>query len=161
MSVHAQQIAPIPFTLPVKHAKLRRRRVCVKAPPLRGAFNPLYVQVHNRGWKSATNVKVKALWAHPDFFHVEIDRGTLPKGTSIDVRLPGPASTGPGTYRVPIPAQSRVRAAVSVALPHTVTPATAFRFSVIQRWRERSMGGSTYEVRVPPVLIRIGGQGVA
>jgi hypothetical protein len=151
MSVQAQQIAAIPFTLPVKHAKLRRRRVCAKAPPLRGAFNPLYVQGHNRGWKSATNVKVKTLWAHPDFFHVEIDRGTLPKGTTIDVRLPGPASTDPGPHRVLIPARSRVRAGVSVALPHTVTPGAAFRFSAIQRLRQRIMGASTYEVRVPPV----------
>ena len=31
--------------------------------PLRGEPNPLYVQVHNRGWTPATNVKVRALWA--------------------------------------------------------------------------------------------------
>jgi len=31
--------------------------------PLRGVLNPLYIQVHNRGWNTATNVKVKVLWA--------------------------------------------------------------------------------------------------
>jgi hypothetical protein len=34
-----------------------------EAAPTRGAANPLYIQVHNRGWASATNVKVKPLWA--------------------------------------------------------------------------------------------------
>ncbi|HXT61476.1 MAG TPA: hypothetical protein VN696_00435, partial [Pyrinomonadaceae bacterium] len=28
-----------------------------------GGANTLYIQVHNRGWKTATNVKVRALWA--------------------------------------------------------------------------------------------------
>jgi len=31
--------------------------------PTRFMPNPLYIQVHNRGWASATNVKVKPLWA--------------------------------------------------------------------------------------------------
>ena len=260
--------------------------------PVRGAPNPLYVQVHNRGWKTATNVKVKALWAagaaglpplpgdfwstfpgnwsaasdwqpidsnvpfqtiaallphtpailtwswllplsasddscvlvvisadqdpvtrsdanpddlvvdtvsvwdkhvahrnlqiiglqiggdarakaqkggveidlhnpydHPDFFLVEIDRGTLPKGASVDVVLPDAASIDPAIHRVLIAGRSRVRARVAVVLPAAVKPGAAFRFSVIQRWRERIMGGSTYEVRVPPAVIRIGGTG--
>lgn len=259
--------------------------------PVRGALNPLYIQVHNRGWKTATNVKVRALWAAgaaglpalphdfwstfpgnwsgatdwqpidanipfqtitklrphtpkiltwswllplsasddscvlvvisadqdpvtlsdanpddlvvdtisvwdkhvahrnlqiagfqfggqsksksgdrqsditielnnpydaPDYFDVGIDRGTLPKRATVDVLLPNAGSTHPDPRRVLIPARSRVRAHVSLVLPNTVRPGDAFRFSVIQRRKGRIMGGSTYEVRVPPAVIRIG-----
>ena len=262
--------------------------------PVRGAVNPLYIQVHNRGWKTATNVKVKVLWAagaaglptlphdfwstfpgnwsgatdwqpidanilfqtipklrphtptiltwqwllplsasddscvlvvisadqdpvtlsdanpddlvvdtislwdkhvahrnlqivgfqiggqsksksgsragdeitielnnpydSPDYFDVEIDRGTLPKRAMVDVLLPTAGSTHPDPRRVLIPARSRVRANVSLVLPNTVKPGDEFRFSVIQRRKGRIMGGSTYEVRVPPAVIRIGSE---
>ena len=266
--------------------------------PLRGETNPLYIQVHNRGWKTATNVKVKALWAEgaaglpalphdfwstfpgnwsgatdwqpidanmpfqtiqklqphtpkiltwswslpelastdscvlvvisadqdpvtlsdanpddlvvdtislwdkhvahrnlqvpifqffrevpargaskrgdrqggeitiqlnnpydaPDYFNVEIDRGTLPKRATVDVLIPNAGSTHPDPRRVLIPARSRVRANVSLVLPNTVSPGDKFRFSVIQLRKGRIMGGSTYEVRVPPAVIRIGGK---
>jgi len=94
---------------------------------------------------------------YPDYFSVEIDRGTLPKAAKVDVLLPKAESTHPESHRVLIPARSRIRANVFLALPNTVTPGDAFRFSVIQRRKGRIMGGSTYEVRVPPSVIRIGG----
>jgi len=93
----------------------------------------------------------------PDYFSVEIDRGTLPKTAKVDVLLPKTGSTHPDSHRVLIPTRSRVMATVSLALPKKVTPGDAFRFSVIQRRKGRIMGGSTYEVRVPPAVIRIGG----
>ena len=93
----------------------------------------------------------------PDYFSVEIDRGTLPKAAKVDVLLPKAGSTHPDPRRVLIPARSRVRARLSLALPSKVTPGDEFRFSVIQRRKNRIMGGSTYEVRVPPAVIRIGG----
>src|SRR6185295_3589989 len=35
----------------------------LESPTIRGFINPLYVQVHNRGWQTARNVKVRAIWA--------------------------------------------------------------------------------------------------
>lgn len=96
-------------------------------------------------------------YGYPDYFSVEIDRGTLPKAAKVDVLLPKAGSTHPDSHRVLIPARSRVRASVSLMLPKAVTPGDAFRFSVIQRRKGRIMGGSTYEVRVPPAVIRISG----
>ena len=110
-----------------------------------------------RAPKGGVEIDLHNPYDHPDFFLVEIDRGTLPKGASVDVVLPDAASMDPATHRVLIAGRSRVRARVAVVLPAAVKPGAAFRFSVIQRWRERIMGGSTYEVRVPPVVIRIGG----
>lgn len=93
----------------------------------------------------------------PEYFSVDIDRGTLPKAAKVGVLLSRAGSTHPDAHRVLIAARSRVMARVSLALPNTVTPGDAFRFSVIQRRKGRIMGGSTYEVRVPPAVIRIGG----
>jgi hypothetical protein len=92
----------------------------------------------------------------PEFFQVDIDRGTLPSGTRIDVRLTGSGASPPGDSRVLIPARSRVRARIAVDLPTTVKPGRTFRFAVIQRRKGNIMGGSTYELRVRPALIRIG-----
>ena len=92
----------------------------------------------------------------PDFFDIEIDRGTLPKGATVDLLLPDAGAPHPDLHRVLIPANSRVKANVSFALPTSVKPGDAFRFSVIQRRGGRIMGGSTYEVRVAPEVIRIG-----
>jgi len=94
----------------------------------------------------------------PDYFDVEIDRGTLPKRATVDVLLPNAGSIHPDHRRVLIPVRSRVRASVSLVLPNTVKPGDAFRFSVIQRLKGRILGGSTYEVRVPPAVTRIGGE---
>ncbi len=93
-------------------------------------------------------------YTHPDHFHVEIDRGTLPAKATVDVVLP---STGPraDSRRVLIPARSRVRARITLALPATSKPGDEYRFSVIQRRRGRVIGGGTYDVRVPPVSVRI------
>lgn len=92
----------------------------------------------------------------PDVFQVEVDRGTLPKKAKVDVLLPKEASTDPDPHRVPIPARSHVTARVSLVLPNSVKPGEEFRFSVIQRGKGRIMGGSTYVVRVPPAVIRVG-----
>jgi hypothetical protein len=94
----------------------------------------------------------------PDYFDLEIDRGTLPRRATVDVVLPNAGSSHPDPHRVLIPARSRVRANVSLVLPNSVKPGDAFRFSVIQRRKRLIMGGSTYEVRVPPAVIRIGGK---
>jgi hypothetical protein len=94
----------------------------------------------------------------PDYFDIEIDRGTLPRSATVDLLLPKAGSTHPDVHRVLIPAHSRVRANVSLALPTSVKPGDAFRFSVIQRRRGGIVGGSTYEVRLPPELIRIGSE---
>jgi hypothetical protein len=94
----------------------------------------------------------------PDYFDVEIDRGTLPKRATVDVLLPNAGSTHPDPHRVLIPARSRVRANISLVLPNTLSPGDTFRFSVIQLRKGRIVGGSTYEVRVPRAVIRIGGE---
>ena len=93
---------------------------------------------------------------HPDYFYVDIDRGTLPKEARVDVRLPRGAAAQSGSYRVLIPARSKIKAGITVTLPSTVRPGASFRFSVIQRLRTRLVGGSSYQVRVPPAVIRIG-----
>jgi len=93
----------------------------------------------------------------PEYFSVEIDRGTLPKAAKLEVLLPKAGSIHLDSHRVLIPARSRVRASVSLTLPNRVTPGDAFRFSVIQRRKGRIIGGSTYEVHVPPAVVRIGG----
>jgi hypothetical protein len=105
---------------------------------------------------SEITIELNNPYDSPDYFDVEIDRGTLPKRATVDVLLPNAGSTHPDPRRVLIRARSRVRANVSLVLPNTVKPGDAFRFSVIQRRKGRIMGGSTYEVRVPPAVIRIG-----
>jgi hypothetical protein len=260
-----------------------------ESPTLRGFVNPLYIQVHNRGWKNATNVKVKALWAEgasglpplpndfwssfpdnwsgatdwqpidpavpfqnipilrphtpailnwlwflpqsasddscvlvvissdedpvtrsdanpddlivdtisvwdkhvahrnlqifgpqammrsgargdsagrmielnnpfrvPDFFSVEIDRGTLPKLATVDVLLPKIGATPLDPQRFLIHARSKVKAKVSLSLPDVVKPGDEFRFSVIQRRKRQIIGGNTYIVRMPPAVVRVG-----
>jgi hypothetical protein len=105
---------------------------------------------------SEITIELNNPYDSPDYFDVEIDRGTLPKRATVDVLLPNAGSTHPDPRRVLIRGRSRVRANVSLVLPNTVKPGDAFRFSVIQRRKGRIMGGSTYEVRVPPAVIRIG-----
>jgi hypothetical protein len=92
----------------------------------------------------------------PDYFDVEIDRGTLPRQATVDVLVPNAGSSHPDPHRVLIPARTRVKANVSLVIPNSVKPGDAFRFSVIQRRKRLIVGGITYEVRVPLKAIRIG-----
>src|SRR4029453_12757744 len=77
----------------------------------------------------------------PEFFQVDIDRGTLPSGARIDVRLTGRGASPPGDSRVLIPARSRVRARIAVDLPTTIKPGRTFRFAAIQRRKGNILGG--------------------
>lgn len=94
----------------------------------------------------------------PDFFSVEINRGTLPKRATAEVLLPKTGSTRLDAQRFLIRARSKVKANVSLSLPNTVKPGDEFRYSVIQRRKGKIIGGNTYVVRVPPAVVRIGGK---
>lgn len=89
---------------------------------------------------------------------MQIDRGTLPRNAQVVVGLREGGAAEAGPQRVNIPARSSVKTVVSLDLPGKRTPGDAFRFSVTQRLAHRIIGGSTYEIRVPPAVLRIGGE---
>jgi hypothetical protein len=110
----------------------------------------------SRKGRSEIEIELNNPYDAPEYFEVDIDRGTLPKGATVEVLLPDSGRPDSDLRRILIPGFSRVTANVSLALPTNVKPGDAFRFSIIQRRKGRIMGGSTYEVRVPPTVIRIG-----
>jgi hypothetical protein len=123
-------------------------------------MHPTGLKVGGSSIKAETDpsIDLNNPYDRPAFFSIEIDRGTLPRRARAELVLPRTAASREDAQRVLIPARSKVRAQVSLALPNTVRPGDEFRFSVIQRHKGRIMGGSTYMVRVPPAVVRIGGK---
>ncbi len=102
---------------------------------------------------------VQQPYDHANVFEVQIDRGTLPRDAQVAVALSRGWCRGgwPATREYSRTLLSR-RDPCLWTCPEQRTPGDAFRFSVTQRLAHRTIGGSTYEVRVPPAIVRISGE---
>jgi hypothetical protein len=91
-------------------------------------------------WWHQTRVAKRA-WKH------ELE---LSKAIAHDHRCGRPVATVSGLF---IPAQKHVVAAVVIATPNSTPPGAVYRCSIAQRSAETIVGGSTFEVRIPPAEV--------
>jgi len=58
--------------------------------------------------------------------------------------------------RLLIPAGERIRTALVVTPPPKAPPGSVYRFALLQKQGSITIGGSTYEMRIPPARVRMG-----
>ncbi len=54
-----------------------------------------------------------------------------------------------------IPANGKLRAALIVSPPSKAKPGSKYQFTIMQNVGDTVLGGSTYEVRIPPAEVGI------